>query len=66
MIDARGLRCPWPVVRLARALRDGADTVTIVADDPSAATEIAAFASDRALSLTLVETPIGSGWRLNR
>ena len=40
-IDARGMRCPWPAIRLARALRDGAKMVEIAADDPRAAGELA-------------------------
>ncbi len=44
-IDARGMRCPWPAVRLARALRDGAQIVEIIADDPQAASELAAVAA---------------------
>ncbi|RVT92821.1 sulfurtransferase TusA family protein [Sphingomonas crocodyli] len=44
-IDARGLKCPWPVVRLARAVRDGAAQVEILADDPIAPAEIAALAA---------------------
>jgi tRNA 2-thiouridine synthesizing protein A len=44
-IDARGLRCPWPAVRLARALREGATDIEIIADDPAAATELAAVAT---------------------
>lgn len=43
-IDARGMRCPWPAVRLARALRDGAQVIEICADDPQAATELAVVA----------------------
>ena len=43
-IDARGMRCPWPAVRLARALRDGARRVEVLADDPQAPTELAAVA----------------------
>ena len=43
-IDARGLRCPWPALRLARALRAGATEVEIVADDPAAPRELAAVA----------------------
>ena len=42
-VDARGMRCPWPVLRLARAMR-GADKVAILADDPAAPVEIAALA----------------------
>ncbi|MFA5988002.1 MAG: sulfurtransferase TusA family protein [Sphingomonas sp.] len=43
-IDARGMRCPWPAIRLARALRDGAGAVTIYADDPAAQDELDAVA----------------------
>ena len=43
LVDARGLRCPWPVLRLARAMREARD-VTILADDPAAPAEIAALA----------------------
>ena len=42
-VDARGMRCPWPALRLAKAMRD-ADAVTIHADDPRAAGELAALA----------------------
>jgi tRNA 2-thiouridine synthesizing protein A len=51
-IDARGLRCPWPALRLARAMREGAGPVRLVADDPAAPREIAALAQER-------------GWRVN-
>ncbi|WP_116091467.1 sulfurtransferase TusA family protein [Sphingomonas crusticola] len=44
VVDARGMRCPWPVLRLARALRT-ADAVTILADDPAAPGEITALAA---------------------
>jgi len=44
-IDARGMRCPWPAIRLARALRDGAAEVEILADDPAAPHELAAVAN---------------------
>ncbi len=43
-IDARGLRCPWPAIRLARALRDGSEIVEIIADDPAAGDELARLA----------------------
>ena len=52
MVDARGLRCPWPVLRLARAMREAGD-VTIMADDPAAPDEIAALANARGWSLAL-------------
>jgi tRNA 2-thiouridine synthesizing protein A len=45
-IDARGMRCPWPAIRLARALRDSRGApVTILADDPAAPRELAAVAA---------------------
>jgi tRNA 2-thiouridine synthesizing protein A len=44
-VDARGLRCPWPAIRLARVLRGSAGVVEIIADDPAAEREIRALAS---------------------
>lgn len=44
-IDARGQRCPWPSIRLARALREGHQAVQITADDPAAGRELAAVAA---------------------
>ncbi|RMB53873.1 tRNA 2-thiouridine synthesizing protein A [Sphingomonas sp. PP-CE-3A-406] len=57
-IDARGMRCPWPAMRLARVLRDGARTVEILADDPQASTELAAAAeaADATIKIILDET----------
>ena len=51
-IDARGLKCPWPALRLAKAMR-AADSATIIADDPIAPAEIAALAA-------------AQGWKLER
>lgn len=42
-IDARGMRCPWPVIRLARAMRE-VDEVYLVADDPKTDNEVRALA----------------------
>lgn len=44
-VDARGMRCPWPALRLARAMREAAD-VLLIADDPQAAREVAALAAE--------------------
>jgi tRNA 2-thiouridine synthesizing protein A len=63
LIDARGMRCPWPVLRAARALRQAREII-LVADDPLAPAELAAFAKERALSLTELQTPLGSGLHL--
>lgn len=37
------MKCPWPALRAARALRE-ASAILIEADDPIAATELAALA----------------------
>lgn len=66
LIDARGMRCPWPVLRLARAVRESAsgDRITIVADDAIAPREIAAFAAERHLAISPISTEIGAGFKL--
>lgn len=45
VIDARGLRCPLPVIRLARLVSDnpGVREVTVLATDPAAAHDIPAW-----------------------
>lgn len=45
-VDARGLRCPLPVLKLARAMRldPGAMTFELVSDDPGTGAELAAWA----------------------
>ena len=45
-VDARGMRCPWPALRLARAMREGHEVVEMLADDPRAAGEIAALCGE--------------------
>lgn len=61
LVDARGMRCPWPVLRLARAMR-GEEAVTILADDPAAPAEIAALAASQGWSLR----DQGDGWVVSR
>ncbi|MDT7534602.1 sulfurtransferase TusA family protein [Sphingobium sp. SA2] len=43
-VNVRGMKCPWPVLRAARAMR-GADAVLVEADDPMAPAELAALAT---------------------
>jgi tRNA 2-thiouridine synthesizing protein A len=46
VVDARGMRCPWPVLRLARTIRErGAVPLRLLADDPRAPAELASFAA---------------------
>lgn len=46
-VDARGLRCPWPVLRLARAARAGPGRYRLLADDPAVPADLAAMAAER-------------------
>ena len=44
-LDMRGQLCPLPIIELAKHIRDVAigETLTVVADDPAAASDIAAW-----------------------
>lgn len=48
-LDTRGLKCPWPVLRVARALRDAppGTTLTLYADDPMTAHELPRFCEEK-------------------
>lgn len=45
IVDARGMRCPWPALRLARAMRVASE-VLLIADDPQVGREVAALADE--------------------
>jgi len=69
LIDARGLRCPWPALRLARAMRmapgDAAGagaSFLLLADDPAAPREIAALAAEHGWRAE----PVEGGMRVTR
>lgn len=64
-IDARGLKCPWPALRLARMMR-AEKCVVIVADDPIAPTEISSLAGEKGWTVEEIRTPLGAGWRIFR
>lgn len=53
VVDARGLRCPIPVIRLARAARDAAPgaVLTVVSTDPAAQHDVPAWARLRGHSV---------------
>ena len=63
-IDARGLRCPWPALRLARALRSGALPVEILADDPAAEREIRALAAGRGVGIEPLKIDGAAAFRI--
>lgn len=62
------MRCPWPALRLARAMREAAPgaTLRIVADDPAAPAELAALAGERGWRLDRVATVLGPGYIARR
>ncbi|WP_019831598.1 sulfurtransferase TusA family protein [Sphingomonas sp. PR090111-T3T-6A] len=66
LLDLRGLRCPWPAIRVARAIREAGAGVAIVAvaDDPIAPREIGAVAAERGWRFSEVVSPIGAALRL--
>ena len=66
LLDLRGMRCPWPAIRVARALREAGEGVVIlaVADDPAAPREIRAVAEERGWQISAAESPIGPAIRL--
>ncbi len=59
LVDARGLRCPWPAIRLGRTARTAAPgaTIRVLADDPAAPRELAALASERNWAFTPLAEP---------
>ena len=48
LVDARGLRCPLPLIkaRAALAALSASETLVVLADDPEAPIDLAALASD--------------------
>ena len=66
VVDARGMRCPWPALRLARAMREASE-VLLIADDPQAGREVAALASEHGWSVEDATAASGdTGWRVRR
>jgi len=52
LVEARGLRCPLPALRLARAVREGGPgRYHLLADDPAAALDIPALCAERGWAL---------------
>lgn len=56
-VDARGLRCPLPVIRLAQALRDlpAGSPVRLLATDPATRIDVPAFCRMRGADLLQVD-----------
>jgi tRNA 2-thiouridine synthesizing protein A len=58
-LDCLGLLCPLPVIKLAKLLPtiDIGDTITVLADDPAAATDIPAWCRLRNQELVTADAP---------
>lgn len=66
VVDARGMRCPWPALRLARAMREVSD-VLLIADDPQVGREVAALAGEHGWLVEGDVTAADEGcWRVRR
>jgi tRNA 2-thiouridine synthesizing protein A len=64
-VDARGTRCPYPVIALAKAARlaAGGTEVVLLADDPVALTDVPAWCRMTSSELREVREEDGF-WRL--
>jgi tRNA 2-thiouridine synthesizing protein A len=64
VVDARGLRCPLPLVRARRALAalDAGETLVVLATDPEAPIDLAALAADTGRGFSATQE--GGEWRL--
>ncbi|WND03950.1 sulfurtransferase TusA family protein [Temperatibacter marinus] len=60
-LNARGMRCPMPVLRLRRKLAEmqSGDTILIYFDDPNAAKDIPAFCVESGHSLIEIDEKLG-------
>ncbi len=62
-VDARGMRCPRPVLELARAIEDGvAGVIVLLADDPNARVDVPVWCRLKHHEL-LEAVEDGGGWR---
>ena len=67
-VDARGEKCPMPVVLLARAVRgaEAGSEVTVSSDDPAAAHDFPAWCRMRRATLIETEGPDENGVSIYR
>ncbi|HKY96043.1 MAG TPA: sulfurtransferase TusA family protein [Kiloniellales bacterium] len=63
VIDARGLKCPLPVLKARRALKPlpAGAVLEVLADDPAAPGDFRSFC--QTAGCTLDTTSEGTGWR---
>jgi tRNA 2-thiouridine synthesizing protein A len=65
LVDARGLKCPWPVLRAARVMRE-CDAVHLLADDPVALIDVPALAAANGWSLVLSDEGSHHNFQLSK
>ena len=61
-VDARGLRCPLPVLRLRKFAEGRTGRIELLTDDPAAEADVPAFARERGWRVVSGELD-GSGMR---
>ena len=65
-IDARGMRCPWPAIRLAKALREHpGEAIEILADDPAAERELTQLANAAGANISATDLDGSRGFRIH-
>ena len=66
LVDARGTRCPVPVIRIARAARDrpAGTTLVLLADDVAARSDVPAWGRMRGHAVTLVDAGSWTEYRV--
>lgn len=65
LVDARGTRCPVPVLRLAAAVRGlpAGTSAVVLASDPAVEHDVPAWAAMRGHSVVALDRD-GDGWRV--
>lgn len=68
VVDARGRRCPIPIIELARRIGDVdvGEIIELLADDPAAAADVAAWCRMRGHDLLTAAPGAGPGSYLVR
>ena len=54
VVNARGMKCPWPALRAARTMRN-AEAIVIEADDPIASRELETLALAQGWTFTILD-----------
>jgi tRNA 2-thiouridine synthesizing protein A len=68
VLDARGLKCPLPVLKARRALKalPAGASLDVLADDPAAPADFRSFSHAAGYRLETLDEPKGWRFRLSR